>query len=89
MIQHTCIYQSYINSLTSVSISLWTQMLFVPLQINRAQAIYSDFMGGFDYKVSQDSCHCTISLNWKMRIYYKVQVKSFQTEGMLTLLGSH
>ena len=40
-------------------------------------------MGGFDYKVSQDSCHCSImSLNWKMRIYYKVQAKSFQTEEM-------
>jgi len=40
-------------------------------------------MGGFDYKVSQDSCHCRISLNWKMRIYYyKVQVKSFQMEGL-------
>ena len=82
MIQHTCIYQYYITSLTSVSISLWTQTLFETLQINRVQAIYSDFMGGFDYKVSQDRCHCSISLNWKMRKYYKVQVKSFQTEGM-------
>jgi len=72
MIQNTCIYQPYITSLTSVIISLWTQ-------ISRAQAVYSNFMGGFDYKVSQDSCHCSISLNWKMLIYYKVQVKSFQT----------
>jgi len=64
MIQNTCIYQSYITSLTSVK---------------RAQAVYSDFMGGFDYKVSQDSCHCSISLNWKMRIYCKVPVKSFHT----------
>jgi len=37
-------------------------------------------MGGFDYKVSQDSCHCSISLKWEMRVDYKVQVKSFQTE---------
>ena len=39
-------------------------------------------MGGFDYKVSQDSCHCNTSLSWKIEIHYKVQVKSFQTEGM-------
>jgi len=31
MIQNTRIYQSYITSLTSVSISLWTQTLFLPL----------------------------------------------------------
>jgi hypothetical protein len=55
-------------------------MLFLPLKIKRAQAVFSDIMGGFNYKVSQDSCHCSISLNWKMIIYYKVQVKSFQTE---------
>jgi len=67
MVQNTCIYESYITSLTSVK---------------RVQAAYSDFMGVFDYKVSKDTCHCSISLNWKMRIYYKVQVKSFQTEGM-------
>ena len=28
MIQKTCTYQSYITSLTSVNISLWTQTLF-------------------------------------------------------------
>jgi len=39
-------------------------------------------MDGLDYKVSQNNCHCNISLHWKMRIYYKVQVKSFQIEGM-------
>jgi len=79
MIPNTSIYQSYITSLTSVSISLWTHTLFLPLYINRAQTVYSNFMGGFDYKVSQDSSDCSISLKWKMRIYYKVQVKNFQT----------
>jgi len=64
MIQNTWKCQSYITSLSSVK---------------TAQAVYSDFMGGFDYKVSQDSCHCSISLNWKMRIYCKLPVKSFQT----------
>ena len=69
MIQNTCIYQSYITSLTSASISWWTQPLLLPLEINRAQAVHSDIMGAFDYKVSQDSCHCSISLNWKMTTY--------------------
>jgi len=31
MKQNACIYQSYITSLTSVSISLRTQTLFLPL----------------------------------------------------------
>jgi len=31
MTQNTSIYQSYITSLTSVSINLWTQSLFLPL----------------------------------------------------------
>ena len=76
MTQNTCIYQSYITSLTSVSISFGPRHCFYPYK-STAQAVYSNFMGGFDYKVSQDSCHC--SLNWKIRIHYKVQVKSFQT----------
>jgi len=31
MTQNACIYQAYITSLTSISISLWTQTLFLPL----------------------------------------------------------
>ena len=38
-------------------------------------------MIGIDYKVSQDSCQSSTALKWKMNIYYKVQAKSFQTEG--------
>jgi len=36
MIQNTCFNQYYITSLTSDSISLWTQTLFIPLNY-RAQ----------------------------------------------------